>query len=119
MPDIYLDPSSGDISITDGLLRLTETVDEDTRQRLSITLGTYRGEWFLDISLGLPYFQMVLKGNGKEFADSLIKQAIRQDEGIVTLIDYSSEIIGGSYFATFRASTTDDEIITIVNQQLT
>lgn len=119
MTDIYLDPTSGDVSIVDGLLRLTESVDEETRQRLAITLGTFRGEWFLDISIGLPYFQMVLKGNGKDFADAVIKQAINNDEGIVSVIDYTSNVVNGSYFASFTASTTDNQTISIINQQLT
>lgn len=119
MTDIYLNPSTDDIDIQNGLIRLTSTVAEATRQRLQISLNTYRGEWFLDISIGIPYFQMVLKENGRDFADTIIMQAIREDAGVRSITEFSSRVVGNSYLASFTATTTDDEIITVIDQQLT
>lgn len=120
MSDIYLDPTTGDLSITEGKLRLTQTIPEDTRQRLSIKLRTYRGEWFLDLDAGLPYLQEILVKGNKTLADTLIKNKIRQDSGVAQLIDYVSSINNttNTFIVSFRASTTDGTIIQVFDQVL-
>lgn len=47
---------TGDISFTEGVLQLVTDADAIS-QRLQIRLGIWQGEWFRDITFGLPYEQ--------------------------------------------------------------
>lgn len=56
MADIRLDPNTHEIDLTG--LRPTIVRGIDARvQSLKIRLGFYYGEWFLDQSRGIPFFQ--------------------------------------------------------------
>lgn len=64
MSDIFLSRLTDDIDIDiAGRARLTETVEEDTQQRLRNVLRIFLAEWFLDTRLGVPYFQEILVKN--------------------------------------------------------
>ena len=59
--DLALDPSTHDLLITsEGNLRLTQTTPEAAAQRIGIRLALFLGEWFLDQTAGVPYFQNIL-----------------------------------------------------------
>lgn len=58
--DLALDPSTHDLLLTaEGTVRLTQGIPEAAAQRLSIALSMYLGEWFLDLTKGVPYFQEI------------------------------------------------------------
>lgn len=46
----------GDLEIKNGDLLLT-TSDDAVRQHLQQRLRTFLGEWFLDLDVGIPFFQ--------------------------------------------------------------
>lgn len=61
MSDLYIDPTTGDLSVSStGVVRLTSGVLETIAQRLRIKLRTFMGEWFLDTTVGVPYYQDIL-----------------------------------------------------------
>lgn len=67
--------------------------DEATRQRLEVRLGTPLGSWFLDPTVGVPYFQVILgsKENPTAF-NSIFMEAILETDGVSRLkapIQYS------------------------------
>lgn len=51
---------NNDIVMVDGGLPLVTGIEE-TRQLLKQTLSSFQADWFLDLDLGLPYFQTILK----------------------------------------------------------
>jgi hypothetical protein len=59
MTDLLLNPC-GDLDITEGRLSIVSGADA-VRQRWLIYVRTFLGEWFLDQSIGVPYFQRLLK----------------------------------------------------------
>lgn len=105
MVDLYINPQTGDLDLTNGQLRFTANNAELTRQRIAITLNTYRGEWFLNILEGIPYLenpdnpiQLIGKARKADF-DSYIKQAVlakpfvrRINQYTSTLNPYTSEL---------------------------
>lgn len=59
MIDLKLDDATHDIDLTNGTPTLIEDRDAD-RQDIDTALQLFRGEWFLDPSAGVPYFERIL-----------------------------------------------------------
>lgn len=57
--DLKLDPITGDLVVTDGDLVFVSGVDS-ILQDIRLALGFFLGEWFLDETEGIPYFQKIL-----------------------------------------------------------
>lgn len=93
---------------------LTLTVDnlESVAQKIKIRLRTYFGEWFKDTTIGVPYFQEILKkGVSKDYVDTIFIDIIRDTDGVLRVTQYISEITTqGVYRAAFTAETTDNQI---------
>ena len=88
MVDIYIDPITNDIDLTNNTIRLTKSVEELTRQQVSITLNAFRGEWRFNIDFGVPYLandnnqtQLLGAGDNTNLLDLAIKDAILSNEG--------------------------------------
>lgn len=96
MVDLYVNPNTGDLDFTNKTVRLTQNNAELTRQRIEISLRTYRGEWFYNINEGIPYLenannpiQLIGKGDKQDF-DSYIKSSINEKPFVRNITDYSS-----------------------------
>ena len=75
----------GDIEIVENGFELV-TNDEEIRQRLIQRLRMFLGEWFLDNTLGVPYFQIIfVKGAPTDLIQDLLKDTILQTVGIYSL----------------------------------
>jgi hypothetical protein len=77
-----------------------------------VQLRTFLGEWFLDTSAGVPYYQSILGQKDrpdedvKGTADSIIKANILIVEGVNRILAYESELESDRTFsATFTADT--------------
>lgn len=115
MSDIKLD-DNGDIELTSGLASLITTEERFTQQRLKIKLSLYQGEWYLDLSEGIPYFQTILqKSTPVAVVDSLFRQEILNDPSITEITSFESEVVGGEYRLTFVATTTSGDIVNFSN----
>jgi len=79
-------------------------------QHVRSRLLTYYGEWFLDTTAGVPYFEEVfIKPANLANVESLIKQTILQTEGVATLDSF--ELIFESNTRKLEvifSATTDD-----------
>lgn len=120
MNDLELDVNEHDLLITNGDLSLLNSDAKVSRQRLHINLLFFRGEWFLDLDYGVPYFQTILKkGATKTLVDNIIRQVIRDSYKIENIIRFESELQDSTYTVSiFEALTTDGEIVSITNQTL-
>jgi len=91
--DLYMNPATGDIDVASGTtIRLCDTVEELTRQRLEITLRTFLGEWFANTEFGVPYFQSIYGKGTKGATDVAIKNVINSVDGVTKLIYYKSTV---------------------------
>jgi hypothetical protein len=78
----WLCTDSGDVDFTNGQMRNTSGAQE-AKQNLAQNLRTFLGEWFLDITLGLPYFQIIFeKGTPIEVIKSYLQEAVLSTKGI-------------------------------------
>lgn len=112
MADIALDtdpdsPTFNDVQVVNGDLLLVdgkEAIKQHVIQRLRIFLG----EWFLDNTIGLPFFdQILVKNPDKSKIDALILNCILGTPGIQQVNTYEaiSDFTVRSLQITFEAQT--------------
>lgn len=97
MPDIYLNPQTNDIEFNNGVSRLTANNGEQARQGVSYILRLFRGEWFKDTTLGIPYIRnennplKLLGKSNKDLFDAYIKEGILSVSSVNSIDEYRSE----------------------------
>ena len=66
---------------------------DSVRQRVRQRLRFFRGEWFLDTTLGVPYFQNIfVRPATLELALSTLVDAIQDVEDVVSVRDVTGDI---------------------------
>ena len=108
MTDI-LQTEDGDIDVTSNDLSFVTGSDE-VKQLLRQRLRMFLGEWFLDTTKGIPYFQSILKKNPNPVSiDSAFKNEILETPGILELFEFELNVDASLRKLTldFRAVSTD------------
>lgn len=85
--DLMLDDDN-DIVIENGDLVFVRGVPA-VAQACRIALSMFRGEWFLDLDAGIPYFQQILgakRDAGIAIANAEIRDALLSVDGVVEII---------------------------------
>lgn len=118
--DLYLDPLTGDLVLTatDVLIaKGTTAIAQSLLQRLR----TFRGEWFLDTTLGVPFHEVVFaKGVNLQVVRSILRRIILETPGISSASDLVLDYDNARRMlsVTFSATTDEGQIITINNTGL-
>lgn len=108
MKDLAIDPGTGDLVRTvDGFGETLTVADDDwTAQKISIKLHWFKGEYYLDKTLGLPY----IPADGEPEADQAtldtdIQAAIMSVTTVQEITAFSSTFNSSTreYHATFTA----------------
>ena len=87
--DILLDGITHDLAIVDFDLKLTDG-NELTVQKIKQTLLLFEGEWFLNNSIGMPYFTEILgKGNSLSRIETLYIRAIQSIPEVVEIVEFN------------------------------
>jgi len=104
--------STGDWDISEGELVMTSG-QEEIRQFIIQKFKTSFGEWFLDVRLGIPYFEQIFK----KIVDPAIVESIFINEiiftpGIVSLLEFDLNLdkVTRTLSVDMRATTVDGEI---------
>jgi len=85
MSDIRLDTDTGDILIRNGLLELTDK-DDEVEQHLSQRFKMFKGEWFLDLLRGIPFFEKIfIKNPNVKTLDGIYTETILTTPGMTKL----------------------------------
>lgn len=111
--DLLLDPITNDLVFVNGKATVTQTQSEIVTQRLKITLSTFLGEWFLDTSIGVPYFQQIFgKGRTKSAVDVIFQRIIANDPGVIEIRNFSSVLDSGGrgYSMVFTVRVANDVV---------
>lgn len=113
MTDIKL-TKDHDIEIIDGKLSLIDTKDELIVQLVKIRLSTYQGEWYLDNTMGVPYYQSILKkGVEKVLVDSIFRRVISETLGVDRIVTFKSTVNDYEYNMTFTFQSVTGTISSI------
>jgi hypothetical protein len=115
MTDLALDPSTGDLLLTNGTVSLVEGVDA-IAQELTIRLRFLAGEWFLDRRLGIPYRQEIIGQKvRKSFITQVLKDAALATPGVTKLNSLSVNFDGPTRVMSIdiSVSTTEDEDVVL------
>lgn len=113
MTDLRLNPS-GDIEIYNFSFRLTIDTIDRIKQKIRIKLRLFLGEYYLDISKGVPFFEKVLKKNPNiSEIDFIFKSQILEVEEVSKLLEYNAEFDTAlrKYTVDFKALLIDGSII--------
>lgn len=99
--DLYQSSRSG-IAIAEG----ADSVVQGIRTRLLL----FKGEWFLDINTGMPWFQEVFTDGGQDIRriESALKTQINATPGVEAILSFNLEFIGST-----RELTVSFEVDTI------
>ena len=124
--DIFLDPLTNDIQLVNGSMRVTQSIEESSRQQVLITLSAFKGEWLYDINFGIPYIEndnnpiKTLGVLNKSFLDSVIQAEVLARENIVKIIDYESSLdkTTGVLSVILRAETNTGDVVSITTTVL-
>ena len=110
-----------DLVINNGTFKLLNDEARVAGQSIEISLKTYLGEWFLNLEVGIPYFQSILKkGVDKSLPDSLFRRAILNSYNIEKIIEFQSSLEEGKYkINNFKALSLSGEIVSITNLFIT
>jgi hypothetical protein len=108
------DPFDGDLALDKGQLILQEGTEE-IRQLTTQYLRTFLGEWFLDTSIGLPYFQEIFeKQLNVNDIDPIFINEILSVPGIIRLLDFDldlPDVAARRLEVSFEAQVTDDILL--------
>ncbi len=111
MKDIKLD-ASGDLEILGGDLTLIDE-SEQVAQNIKTRLLTIEGEWILDYTRGVPWFDKVFAPSTSiEERNALIKRAILGTKGVkaITKYEFAMDYIERTFYVSFEATTDYGEV---------
>ena len=107
--NIQLD-DDGDWLVTNNQLQTVTGADE-IAQKIKNRLRAFRGEWFLDVRVGMPWFEKILKKNPNPAeVETIITEEIVNTDGVLNVrdielsldnltrklrVDFSAEVIDG------------------------
>lgn len=82
------------------------------RQSINVRLSFFRGEWFLDETAGIPYYQQVFQKQprGIAFVDAIFKDAVLSTKGVRSIKLWSSEFAERRYSVNFVVNTIFGDI---------
>lgn len=87
--DLKLDPLTHDLEYTDYDLVITDE-KEQLIQNLKIRLLFFLGEWFLDVTRGVPYFEEILiKNPNQARVESILKEQILETENVNEMLEFN------------------------------
>lgn len=114
--DLQLDLDTHDLVIPDKDLVVMDDTTDSITQRLKVTLLFFKGEWFLNVEFGIPYYQSILtRGISKTKVDGIFKTKILDVQGIESIITFTSTFnaMSREYTVTFSCRASTGDIITL------
>lgn len=109
--DLLLNTDTNDLVFINGKCPVTQLLIDVVAQRLKITLYTFLGEWFLDTSIGVPYFQQIFgKIRTKTTIDLIFQRLISGDPDVIEIISFESTLDAANrgYSMTFQVRVSDN-----------
>lgn len=112
MTDMLNNPETGDAFFINGSTPITYENKVTVAQKLKIKLLTFKQEWFLDKTIGVPYFQTILKRNvSKSTIDTIFQEQILSEPDVLEIVEFNSivDVTARSYQLSFRVRTNENQ----------
>lgn len=84
--------SSGDFVFGRGMAEYLVNSPAAVAQAVQTALLLHQGEWFLDLTVGMPWETQVIGYNTKSLYDAAIKNQILGVQGVRSILAYSSSL---------------------------
>lgn len=111
-------PVVHDLHLKGGQLVFLENNELAAAQGIKCRLLMFKGEFFLDQSLGIPYFEEILKkGVNLVRIRDIVRTAIASEPGIVEVVDVRLELDGATREATISWEVLHDSGAVINSDQ--
>ena len=85
----FLLTAAGDYALVNGSMILTDnstTPGQEVLQQIRSNLRFFQGEYFLDTTIGIPYWQTLLKkGVSADVIEGIYRQAILDTDGVLQI----------------------------------
>lgn len=111
--------SNGDAIWINGPLTregITGPFTENVAQRLRIRMLTFEGEWFLDTTYGVPYWQRILgQKPTKSAIDQILQQEVLSENGVKEIVSFTSSFVNRKYSASFQVRVVNGEVTDTIN----
>jgi hypothetical protein len=110
--DLKLNTQTHDLLVTDGDLQVFSD-NGAIRQNLKQRLLFFLGEWFLDTSQGVPYYQFILvKNPNLDLVESTLKDVVLSTTGILELDTFQLDYTRGTrqLQVSLQAKSTEGDI---------
>lgn len=108
-PDLLLDVDAHDLDIEGGDLKLAV----DVGQAVDIRLRFFRNDWFLNLSIGIPYFEQIFVKNPRldEIA-AIFREEIAATPGVIRVLSCEASLdkVERLLTITWSAETTEGDI---------
>lgn len=104
--------NNGDLVIENYDLVLIDSVDQ-IAQNLAIRLRFFLNEWFLDTTVGIPYYEdFFIKAPNRIRIESVLKEEILDTEGVNEINSFTSDFNSTlREFSVNFSATTDEGLI--------
>lgn len=115
--DLLLNREKNDLVFINGECPTTSDEIDRVIQRLYIRLRTFFGEWWWDVTYGVPWLERILgQKNGKASADIIIQEQILSENGVQQVVNFSStyENSKRAYSCSFQVRTQGGQISPII-----
>lgn len=117
--DLMLD-SAHDLALSRGNDAVLVDGQKQIAQQIEITLLTFLGEWFLDTSFGVPYFESILvKAPNRAEIESIIRAKIRDVPGVINvpMVDVQIDAVQRHARIEARGITTNEGLISVMTSR--
>jgi hypothetical protein len=103
----------GDLMLENADFKVLTNIREEVRQRIIVCLSFFRGEYFLNLNEGTPWFTTLGEKGAEEDLRVLVTQVVSQVDGVASV--ESCVVTPGErrqYAVDFSARTIDGDVVT-------
>lgn len=111
----FAQTTTGDLDISSGNLVVSQDVAQVTAWKLSNLFGLFKGEWFLDKRIGVPYFQYVFVSNPQlGIIGSVFKKVCMSAPGVASVTSIALDYVAKArtLVATIVCQTDEGAVLT-------
>jgi hypothetical protein len=113
MAALLQDPSSGDLVLVNGNLALAQTPQVEAAQAALNAFNLWQGEWFLDTTIGVPYYQLILGRKNVKVATKALRTVLEAVPQIASVQAFTAVLDAPSrkLTVTFQATAVDGSAV--------